>query len=339
MGIARWLLEGFSGIGCPRRRHGSVLVMVLWVMVLVAFLAAQHGAHNRDKASLAVDTMGRIAREQAVQSIVDLYRGGKPVFATEKDVTWRVISINDRDVWVRYDEEGKRVRVDPGNEVKLRELVRTIQEQRYPDRSEREIVLQADELTDAMLDWIDADDLVRLNGAEADVYIQNGLSYVPSDAPFRTMTEMLLVIGMSEAFFWGDPLARLLEDLARMADMAGLRWEGGEDVASSRLRTSGSSRMGTETLEWIRDFWDAVTIYDKNVHRLTMIGLEPQGGYWMAVVFLKSGGAGGGAVKEILEEIRLRFPSDTSERQIASVQEAGRGLRNPLWKRYTVVEP
>ncbi|MEW6261310.1 MAG: hypothetical protein AB1547_15555 [Thermodesulfobacteriota bacterium] len=312
--------------------------MVLWVMVLVAFLAARHGAHNRDKASLAVDTLGRIGREQTVQSIVELYRGGKPPFVVDKDVKWWVLSVNDRDVWVRYDEEGKRVRMDAGNEGKLREIVRSIQEQRYPDRSEKEIGLQADELTDALLDWIDADDLVRLNGAEADAYIEKGLSYVPSDAPFRTMTEMLLVIGMSEEFFWGNPLAGLLDDLARTADTAGLRWEGAEDVASSRMRTSGSSRMGIEAPERIPDFWDIVTIYDKNVHRLTMIGFEPQGGYWMAVVFLKSGGTGGGGGKDILEEIWLRFPSSAAEQQMANLQDAARDLRNPLWKRYTVVK-
>jgi hypothetical protein len=326
------LLNSRSGIG----DRGSVLILVLWVLVLLGVLSAQHVAHNRDKASLAIDALARIEKEQTVQSVIELYRSAKTPFpeGAEGKGKWMVISINGKDVWTRWDKEGKRTLVDVANETKLRSLVRTILERKYPDGSEKELGLKSDELVDALLDWIDADDLRRLNGAEADDYLDQGLNYVPSDAPFRTMTEMLLVMGMSETLFWGEPISGLIEDLGKSADDAGLRWD---DSAISRANTPETrrSRLGQEQpLERIADFWDAVTVYPKDVHRLTLIGTEPENGYWLAVVFMKAGGNR----MEILEEIGLRFASNSWRQSLESLQAGSDSMKNALWKRYAVYD-
>lgn len=322
------------------RRRGSVLVMVLWVLVLVAFLAAQHVAHNRQKAALAIDAVRRIDQEQRVRSIVEIFSMPQPVVLPQEGKTrWMVIQIHGADTWVRFDSEEKRVRVDVGNEGKLRDLVRNILERRESDRSEKERNQAADELVDALLDWMDADDLIRLNGAEADAYIEAGKSYVPSDTPFRTMGEMLLVLGMSETVFWGEPLSMLLEDLGRMAEAAGLRWDGADEVLDMRRREGDGrpSRLEVERPEPIPDFWDAVTVYGKGVYRLTLIGREETGGSWMRVVFLKSGDVGGGR-RQVVEEIDLRFAQSVWEPLLDNLIEAESGLRNPLFKRFSPYE-
>jgi general secretion pathway protein K len=56
---------------------------------------------------------------------------------------------------------------------------------------------QADELIDAILDWRDPDDLVRLNGAEDDDYRAADYPYGAKDAPFDTVTEVQQVLGMN----------------------------------------------------------------------------------------------------------------------------------------------
>ena len=122
------LLNSRSGIG----DRGSVLILVLWVLVLLGVLSAQHVAHNRDKASLAIDALARIEKEQTVQSVIELYRSAKTPFpeGAEGKGKWMVISINGKDVWTRWDKEGKRTLVDVANETKLRSLVRTILERK-----------------------------------------------------------------------------------------------------------------------------------------------------------------------------------------------------------------
>lgn len=51
-------------------------------------------------------------------------------------------------------------------------------------------------LVDALKDWVDADDLTSLNGAEKREYENMGLDGVPFNRPFKTLDEMLLVRGM-----------------------------------------------------------------------------------------------------------------------------------------------
>ena len=51
-------------------------------------------------------------------------------------------------------------------------------------------------LVDALKDWVDADDLVSLNGAEKREYEKEGLDGMPYNRHFKTLDEMALVRGM-----------------------------------------------------------------------------------------------------------------------------------------------
>jgi type II secretory pathway component PulK len=53
-------------------------------------------------------------------------------------------------------------------------------------------------LADALTDWIDEDDLISLNGAEADTYSQAGKTGFPYNRPFETLSEVEWVMGMEE---------------------------------------------------------------------------------------------------------------------------------------------
>ena len=56
-------------------------------------------------------------------------------------------------------------------------------------------------LTDAIIDWRDADDLKRPHGAEKDDYAAAGRSYGPANAPFEAIEELRQVLGMDEQLF------------------------------------------------------------------------------------------------------------------------------------------
>lgn len=57
-----------------------------------------------------------------------------------------------------------------------------------------------DSLADALLDWTDADDEARFNGAESDAYKDLDPPYSPPNAPLSSYQELLLIEGFSDWF-------------------------------------------------------------------------------------------------------------------------------------------
>jgi general secretion pathway protein K len=54
----------------------------------------------------------------------------------------------------------------------------------------------ADQLGDRIADWRDVDDFRHLNGAESRAYLEAGLKYGPSNAPFKNVAELNRVLGI-----------------------------------------------------------------------------------------------------------------------------------------------
>jgi len=73
---------------------------------------------------------------------------------------------------------------------------------------------KADAITDSVMDWKDADELHRLNGAESDYYMSLPASYRSKNNLYDTMEELLLVKGMTPEILFGDEerkgIARLI---------------------------------------------------------------------------------------------------------------------------------
>lgn len=68
-----------------------------------------------------------------------------------------------------------------------------------------------DELIGAFLDWVDADDLSRLHGAESDDDFYQDAGYPVKNAPIDTLNELLLVKGFTRAIVYGGPLREKYE--------------------------------------------------------------------------------------------------------------------------------
>jgi len=62
---------------------------------------------------------------------------------------------------------------------------------------------RADTIVDSILDWKDADDLHRLNGAESDYYMSLPNPYKAKDGNFDNLEELLLVKGMTRDILYG----------------------------------------------------------------------------------------------------------------------------------------
>ncbi|HUK42024.1 MAG TPA: hypothetical protein VLX11_13290, partial [Candidatus Acidoferrales bacterium] len=60
-------------------------------------------------------------------------------------------------------------------------------------------------LVDSILDWIDADDLHRQNGAENDYYLSLSPPYTARNGPLDSVEDLLWIRGMTPELFFGSP--------------------------------------------------------------------------------------------------------------------------------------
>jgi hypothetical protein len=186
-----------------------VLLFVLWVLIFISFVAAHYGVWSRQEGSTAHDALLELQREAALRSALRLM--GSPSFATvrARDASsalgWVRFDVQGLTCWVRWDQERTRVPINDALEFAVRAQL----EKMFPQDPER-----ARSVADAILDWRDPDSLVRLNGAERDSYAAEGKPG-PADGPYKALTELLLVRGVTPDIFWGDPEAQIqwIEDL------------------------------------------------------------------------------------------------------------------------------
>jgi hypothetical protein len=241
----------------PGCKDGSVLILILWVLVLLGFLSGEYLSHNRGNAALAYNAWEKLKLEESIQSVVALAASGSGFtkVGLEGGGGWGSLSVRDVKLWVKVGNESEKTDINKAPDVSIRQA---IQKALGEERGE-----EAEGICDALLDWRDADDLFRINGAEAGYYEGMGLPYRPANGPFKVLTEMLLVKGVSPRLFWGDPLGEILSR----------EKEGEEQQPESRLPL-------------IEDF----TIYPGNVKRLSIIAPGRGKSYTLVLIFLKSQG-------------------------------------------------
>ncbi len=235
----------------PLNHEGSVLILVLWVLALIVFLAGDYLAHNRGKAGLAEHAWQSIRQRQAVYSVVNLF--ASDVWPIPGQIgnqeKWFLLSPSGVDLWVRVDAESDKIHLNTDAEYEIREKIRQILGRENTD--------EADHITDAILDWRDADDLVRTNGAEADYYETQNVPYRPANGPFKVLTELLLTRGVSADLFWGDPMNNLM------------------------------NRAGQNNQQTPVSLIEAFTIYGEGVKRVTVLVPIGQKGYTFIVAVMK----------------------------------------------------
>jgi hypothetical protein len=242
---------------CISCKRGSVLILILWVLVLLGFLSGEYLVHNRGNAALAYNAWHKLKLEESIQSVVALVASG---YAPDKGGSaelggWWPLSVRDVKLWVKVDNESTKTDINKASDAAIKDQI-------YKSFGDNGLE-EADEISDAILDWRDTDDLIRMYGAEADYYTGRGFPYRPANGPFKLLTELLLVKGVSSRLFWGDPLGEILGK------------EKGEEEQQP---------------EFLPALVDAFTIYPENVKRLSIVAPGRGRSYTVVLIFLKSQG-------------------------------------------------
>ena len=238
-----------TGFTLNTGKRGSALIIVLWSLVLISFLAGEYLDHNRTKSSLAENAWNSLEDKMAVASALNLFATDSwPIPDQDyEEGVWTRFSPTGVQLYVKVENESNRIDINAAGDSRIKEKVLEILGDELWD--------EADQISDAILDWRDSDPLIRTHGAETTQYDSQG--FKPANGPFKVFTELLLVRGVTPALFWGNPMGEISTK--------------GEDITESTTPS----------------LLDEFTIYSKNTKRIGIVIPGKKEGYSFIIAFLE----------------------------------------------------
>ncbi|OPL14439.1 MAG: hypothetical protein AVO38_02395 [delta proteobacterium ML8_D] len=204
-------------------QKGTVLVMVLWVLALLTLVGGFYAVEARIRRNLGQYAWDALQGRETARSILLFAERKLSPPGTEKeededslfaDGSLYKVNFGGREVGFMLEDENGKLDLNNSSDDQIRNVVRTI-------LGDEELEA-ADTIVDGILDWKDSDKLVRLNGAEDDVYQDMSPPYYPANGPFRLLEELLLVNGVGHEVFYG-PISWLAQD----EEDSEVLWQGG----------------------------------------------------------------------------------------------------------------
>lgn len=197
-----------TGSGSQR---GIVLIMVMWILTIMIVIAFAFASMARTEvfSTLAFKESVEnkfIAEGGIARGIVELvYRDKHRSDALTEEIaeSWKIdgtpheVEVGKGLCRIRLVSESGKVDINAVSEIVLRNLITNLG---IKGRDGEE----PDAIVDAILDWKDGDDLVRLNGAEDAYYQSLPAPYAPKNANLESVEELLLVKGVSPAVLYGN---------------------------------------------------------------------------------------------------------------------------------------
>ena len=214
-------------------RRGSVLVAVLAVIALLSFLVTrfmeealrdlEYRAIFNEPTEARVFAHGALEATLAAIREVALIDDGKlhaPEQGWGEPLAYAGVDIPEGwDVAVTVRDEGGKLPLNTLSEPLLNRLFEATFELDYGT---------ARELSATLLDWTDANESPRLNGAESEFYLTENPPYRAADAPLQSLDELRLLKVWRDVFF--DESGRPNALFRRFAGMVSVRHNGPVNV-------------------------------------------------------------------------------------------------------------
>jgi type II secretory pathway component PulK len=178
-------------------KQGIVLVAVLWVVVLLAAIAAVIAASSRIESRMCLAEAEQMRAKWAMRAGVE-----KAIAVlTDDDKATDALT----DIWADNAEELSDIELDGctltisiSDECgKLNINAVTLEQLLALDG-------MTDEIADAIIDWRDSDDTEQTSGAEAGYYLNLKHPYAIRNGNLKTLRELLLAKGVTDTMFYGD---------------------------------------------------------------------------------------------------------------------------------------
>lgn len=212
------------------RERGIALLLVVWVFMVLGVLALDFARYMRDDAMAAVNAAEEargyyMALAGMNRAIFEIERaregGGEPTERTgdeadalasdDGDLTslvdgqWREKSFGGGRYGVRVIDECGRIPLRKVSKTLLKLVLTNVLRGGNAARGvDRRTQGTIDAVTDAILDWVDRDDLRRTHGAESDYYLGLRTPYRAKDGYLDSLDELLFVRGVTAGLFYGQ---------------------------------------------------------------------------------------------------------------------------------------
>ena len=172
----------------PSLKRGATLIAVFWIMAVMGLALVATVKISRYQSEVAGSQINGIEARQYAEMGINL--AANPA-VEEWDPILRQNFENSAGFEAKILSEGGRFNINFILFQEDKKLLRDIFQKWGIDFD------VASEIADALVDWIDSDDDVNLNGAEFDYYEGQGFYNRPFNRPFYGLDEMRLVRGMN----------------------------------------------------------------------------------------------------------------------------------------------
>jgi len=180
---------------------GFALVLVLWVLSLLTIMAGSFTLTMRRESALIEGIKQNAQGQSLAESAIALAQ--LMLINPELSERWHAdgsiyqINFNNASVRIQLISELGKIDINSANQ----KLLTAVMSHAPIEEKQQTKVLNA------ILDWRDADDETRPDGAEKNEYKHAKLSYVPRNKRFRSIEELQMILGMdSELYQWLQPL-------------------------------------------------------------------------------------------------------------------------------------
>ena len=180
---------------------GMVLMTVLWIVLVISFIAFTLAAAVRVEMLSAGNSfdsqraifMAKGAAETVLQKLTDANKF--PPSPMREEAGMYIFDFDSGEVRIKEEFDNSRIDLNGADEKLLRSMFDSL----GIDPSIR------DGLVDSILDWRDLDDVPRPNGAEVDDYAGafDPVKRLPFNGPFKNAQEVMLVKHMTPDIYFG----------------------------------------------------------------------------------------------------------------------------------------
>jgi general secretion pathway protein K len=179
--------------GSLRRSGGFALLIVLWTLVLIAFVVLHLTASGRTEIRIADNLVDNAvtgaAADGAIAEAIFNLSSPQPDQRWPLDGAPHPLTIGDSRVIVRLEDEAARINPNLASPVLIEALLRTVGSD--PDTARR--------LAAAIGDWVGSAQTPRPQEALLADYRAAGLDYGPPGSSLETLDELGRVLGMTPA--------------------------------------------------------------------------------------------------------------------------------------------
>ena len=191
-------------------KGGVALILVLWVMVILVAIVGEFAYSMRTELNI---TRNFKEEEESYQLALAGIERAKIEILSAKDALYTYLNEDDVLVLKKDDENPERqgslgswnfsyIIIDEDGKLNINTA--SPPQIRYIINNSGVDITDVSIIVDSIIDWIDADNLHMLNGAEEDYYQSLEKPYSCKDGIFNSINELLLVKGITPEIFYGS---------------------------------------------------------------------------------------------------------------------------------------